>query len=515
MGVGCTAVFDRRFVRDLLGPAYYDKEHRVKKQDALVELERARFPYIQNKLEAEGIHKALTDHKARLNEEHERQIRACDGLIYDADAILREAVPSRVARSLEALKAGVDESGISLSPAQERIASLRTAEVARREKSKARTRTLVKDTAAGPSTAGPSVRAPEEAPEDPPAAKKPKKEDADALPPRRCPAPDCIGFLGRGTDETLLCGLCGIAVCQRCELALPTDAPAGSESIHQCRVDDVASVKAKYRDTRPCPSCGVRVAKVSGCNQMFCTACLKPWDWATGRVITRGGIHNPHYFDYLNARRAAGREREQTDVPPTRDLAEEPRMCANEVTAQRIAEIRGLADEDRKRCQAALRCALHLDDPSNMSWLTKDEQRALPYRPTWDDDLEAIDAIDAIRTRSRDRLSRVFILGAIDLAAYTRDLQKLNKRDEKCSVITEICLNVLPTVRDVLAGLSKDTAAQTVQALEELRNAINAAFQGARDTFRSDAVPAVEPGWAGICTPRIRGGATTLPEEQS
>jgi hypothetical protein len=50
-------------------------------------------------------------------------------------------------------------------------------------------------------------------------------------------------------------------------------------------------------ETRACPKCGARVFKISGCNQMFCTACNDcAFDWVTGRIETV--IHNPHYYEF-------------------------------------------------------------------------------------------------------------------------------------------------------------------------------------------------------------------------
>lgn len=66
---------------------------------------------------------------------------------------------------------------------------------------------------------------------------------------------------------------------------------------HVCNPDNLASAKLIDAETRACPKCGARVYKISGCNQMFCTACNDcAFDWVTGRVETV--IHNPHYYEF-------------------------------------------------------------------------------------------------------------------------------------------------------------------------------------------------------------------------
>jgi hypothetical protein len=32
---------------------------------------------------------------------------------------------------------------------------------------------------------------------------------------------------------------------------------------------------------------------------MFCITCQTPWDWVSGKVVTSGVIHNPHYYEWL------------------------------------------------------------------------------------------------------------------------------------------------------------------------------------------------------------------------
>jgi hypothetical protein len=108
---------------------------------------------------------------------------------------------------------------------------------------------------------------------------------------RPCPNTEenCRGFL----STQWKCNLCDMWTCKDCHemKGLAQDTP------HECNPDNLASAKLIDADTRGCPKCGARVYKISGCNQMFCTACNDcAFDWVTGRVETV--IHNPHYYEF-------------------------------------------------------------------------------------------------------------------------------------------------------------------------------------------------------------------------
>ena len=108
---------------------------------------------------------------------------------------------------------------------------------------------------------------------------------------RQCPADDCRGFL----STQWKCKVCDIYVCSKCHSikghVLDADNP------HICDKNDLASIVALKRDTKACPTCGVPINKISGCDQMWCTQCQVAFSWRTGRRVN-GVVHNPHFYQW-------------------------------------------------------------------------------------------------------------------------------------------------------------------------------------------------------------------------
>lgn len=127
---------------------------------------------------------------------------------------------------------------------------------------------------------------------------------------RPCPKQDCRGYLN---IENGVCGVCNVVVCLECNVSKDYSVE------HVCKEEDILVWKSLSESTRCCPSCQVRIFKVSGCNQMWCPHCRTAFNWVTGQ-IERGQVHNPHYYEWLfrqnNGNQAADAEcQENQEIP--------------------------------------------------------------------------------------------------------------------------------------------------------------------------------------------------------
>lgn len=123
---------------------------------------------------------------------------------------------------------------------------------------------------------------------------------------RRCMRTGCQGFLSTAWK----CGICEWYSCSKCFAVKGKD----HDSLHECKKEDIETAEMIKKDSKPCPKCGEFINKSSGCSQMFCISCKTPWDWNTGKIVTHGALHNPHYYEWMN-RNGGGMPRNPADVP--------------------------------------------------------------------------------------------------------------------------------------------------------------------------------------------------------
>jgi hypothetical protein len=123
---------------------------------------------------------------------------------------------------------------------------------------------------------------------------------------RACPDGDCRGFLSTAWK----CGLCDKWACPECHeiRGLSRDEP------HTCNPDNVATARLLDKDSKPCPKCATMIFKIVGCDQMYCTQCHTAFSWRNG-TIEQGAIHNPHYYEMQRRLNGGVAPREPGDIP--------------------------------------------------------------------------------------------------------------------------------------------------------------------------------------------------------
>jgi len=104
-----------------------------------------------------------------------------------------------------------------------------------------------------------------------------------------CPNNECRGYL----STQYKCEMCKAYTCHDCLEIIGHN----KTDEHVCNPDTVKTSEAIKKDTKPCPTCGIRIFKISGCDQIWCTECQVAFSWNTGK-IEKGVIHNPHFYEH-------------------------------------------------------------------------------------------------------------------------------------------------------------------------------------------------------------------------
>ncbi len=123
----------------------------------------------------------------------------------------------------------------------------------------------------------------------------------------KCPAEECRGFL----SSAWKCGTCDKFFCSDCHAQ-----KAGQrDEAHVCNEEAKATAAMIRQETKPCPKCGIRISKIDGCDQMWCTECHTTFSWNSGQILLNTVVHNPHYYEYLRKVNGGNIPREAGDVP--------------------------------------------------------------------------------------------------------------------------------------------------------------------------------------------------------
>lgn len=249
---------------------------------------------------------------------------------------------------------------------------------------------------------------------------------------RACPLEDCRGFLSTAWK----CGVCETYFCPQCHGAKTTR----DDPHHTCNPDDVETAALLRRETKPCPSCGVAIFKIDGCDQMWCTACATPFSWRTGQIIKNGIIHNPHYFEWQRQNHGGQAPRHPLDQP-----------CGGRLQVWDLR--RALAPAHHAYFCSALRVLRHIEDIN----LRETRHRGLPeqYR----------------------ELRIQFLLRMITEDEWCAALRRLSKKAEKQTAIEQILRMLVDVGSDIIRRATqrehRDQEATFQEQLEALRRYAN------------------------------------------
>jgi hypothetical protein len=113
---------------------------------------------------------------------------------------------------------------------------------------------------------------------------------------RPCPKLECQGIIVSNK-----CIACCVVLCNDCfEIKLEK---------HECKKENLESVKMLKNDTKPCPGCFIAIIKTRGCDHMFCTSCHTFFAWKSLRIYDKP-VGNPEYYRFLETQ-----NKKQVDTP--------------------------------------------------------------------------------------------------------------------------------------------------------------------------------------------------------
>lgn len=118
-----------------------------------------------------------------------------------------------------------------------------------------------------------------------------EERETHSLEGTECPKGGCRGLLNHRNQ----CPICEVFVCAKCRQTKKSYV----DEDHKCKPEDVKSVAFLKKSSKPCPSCGVPIHRISGCSHMWCTSCHTAFCWNSMKILNPARAHNPHMVQWL------------------------------------------------------------------------------------------------------------------------------------------------------------------------------------------------------------------------
>lgn len=247
---------------------------------------------------------------------------------------------------------------------------------------------------------------------------------------RACPVNGCRGFL----SSAWKCGTCSTWACSNCHEVKG----ASKDAPHECNPDCVLTARLLDKDTRPCPRCASAIFRISGCAQMWCTACNTPFDWGTGKVMNGRVVHNPHYFEYLRRRggaagATAGAAAGAGGAAGAAGGCEQgnehlPRVHAYSEYIKRQYEAEKPNHGNAATGEVRLLCNRLFDHYRRIAHVADGAELARLRRVANDD-----------QTRAEEELAIRYLMKDIGEDGWKQQLQRLEKNRNKCVAFIQVC----------------------------------------------------------------------------
>jgi hypothetical protein len=264
-----------------------------------------------------------------------------------------------------------------------------------------------------------------------------------------CPVEECRGFV---SSSTHLCGTCSLKICKDCLEPF--------EEMHACDPNKVATATLLKRDSKPCPKCAVMITKISGCDQMWCTACHVAFSWRTGEVETNH-IHNPHYYQWQRMRSANG------EIP--REPGDRPDLMCNDDELPTLNTL------------ATILSTVH-NLPSSHPWHMQITRVHREVRHIQRVELYGL-RVDTADQRERHNLDLrlQYLLNRIDRTEWKRKLILREKATSRKLELRQIYEMYCTVAIDNINGLRRDNGKTPLEAVTEIK----ALARHANDAFKS------------------------------